>query len=218
MTGEGRPVEQLLLGESGVDVSMVGALEGQDGSLFLFANVMVSDWHTSGWGRILRMTEEGDILNQWSIGNLAGWSVVSSACLTADGGCLAVGRIYYEQPLAPDIWFMKIGGDGRKEWARTFQLAEGWSPALTVHDVCETNDGYFIALATASLYGGSRGTALAVDGQGDFLWAVRTSGIGILPWGVGATLIAHGTQYGVVAADGGMTEQWITAAGSCRCR
>jgi hypothetical protein len=103
-----------------------------------------------------------------------------SAKQTSDGGYIVAGYHYREENSTPDVWLIKVGADGKKQWDKKFHGALGadedpykeYQSAIG-YSVLQTADGgYIVAGVRNATYHGSYGTLwiIKTDVSGNELW------------------------------------------------
>lgn len=129
-----------------------------------------------GRGWFMRFDLNGDTLWTKTHGEFEGGNTwFEDMIATSDGGFLAAGRSYHSGN--PDLWLMKMDGDGDSVWSRSYG-GNGWDYAFAV--VEPQGGGYVVAGFTESYGAGSEDMwLLKVDQNGDSLWSRTFGGTGL---------------------------------------
>ena len=89
---------------------------------------------------------------------------------TSDDGYIIVGSVNLYEPLLFDVWLIKIDGEGKEQWNRTFGEPQQEDFGCSVH---QTSDGGYIVAGDTMSYGHNKGYAV---------WLIKTDAQGIEQW------------------------------------
>ncbi|MBA7619058.1 hypothetical protein ES703_26390 [subsurface metagenome] len=97
-----------------------------------------------------------------------GTDVARSIIQTKDGGYAVVGSIWTKYARKQDIWIIKLGENGNKEWEKTFDGDKN----DVAYSIIQTKDGgYAIAASTGiKLWGEDNCWVIKLNAKGDMEW------------------------------------------------
>jgi len=116
---------------------------------------------------IIKLDKNGNMEWDETFGD-EGTDVARSIIQTKDGGYAVVGSIWTKYARKQDIWIIKLGENGNKEWEKTFDGDKN----DVAYSIIQTKDGgYAIAASTGiKLWGEDNCWVIKLNAKGDMEW------------------------------------------------
>jgi hypothetical protein len=118
---------------------------------FAAAGTVLNEDETSNDVNVFRLDGMGNIVHQFNYGTAELDEEALGMCGTADGGAVVVGTQIPDGATEPDIYALRIDGDGGIVWERTY----GTAGRDAAHDVIALSDGGFAIAGEAPRIGGT---------------------------------------------------------------
>ena len=161
----------------GPDGEGFGFIQQTEDGGYIVAGTTSSFGTGSGDFWVLKLSGEGAIIWQRSYGGEMRDSL-SSIHVTVDGGYVVVGRTSSFDEVSANIWVLKLLGDGKIQWQKTYDIPDLY---LTSSIVLTPDGGYILAgiiKPTSGFHPPSDIFIMKISDSGDVLWSKTYGGSG----------------------------------------
>ncbi|HCZ06500.1 MAG TPA: hypothetical protein DHV12_05115 [Thermotogae bacterium] len=108
---------------------------------------------------VLKLNSEGNIVWEQTFGD-SDYEYAHSVKQTADGGYILAGYVFYP-PIKSDVYILKLGSDGNKEWEKTYSGREGSNGGIA-YSIQQTVDGGYVVAGACEYPSGSGGNEVYI--------------------------------------------------------